>query len=769
MIYRVLLLVLLALSVGHLVRGYRYQGHNSRRVRGSALTATRDVSKGAGARRGSLPRKGTKNAPLLSSEKKKDVEYVSLDALKELWLSKGRPLDQFSESTALLEFIGSQDDDEDEEEFAQFAVGDEKLDMHSEHEVWMATAEVVAEDAPTRIRLKASKSKSKSKPKSKVEEIKPSKDEKLEGRAVGIDLGTTYSSVSVIEGGIPVIIPLDGARIVRSVVGYLPDGKTLVGEQAQRQRVVNPANTYASIKRVIGRTLGQVQSTNDDMAALKVAMDAGAGAGSGGRKRGGPGKDKDRGGSGSNNVALLASPIKGRDLLPEEVSAEVIRALIQAAEAHTREKITRAVITVPAYFMPPQCEATERAGRLAGLEKVKLLREPEAAALAYGLTQERRKIVLVFDLGGGTFDVSVLEVGGGFVEVIATSGDAHLGGDDWDRAIVDHVVQEMATAAGLSATDVKALQADPIAAARLLEAAEQAKIALSGAKETRVQIPLLFRGLSLDVPLSRGRFESLTKGLLARLLLPLREVAIMSGVNLPGESGQLGINEGAFADDEDEDEDDEGEEGAAAPALTPAQLRQTQLKGKAAAKERKKVRGSTARELRRLQKTLGDPSLTIFPGGQLLDDVVLVGGSTRIPAVQRLVRTITGVDPRRTVNPDEAVSLGAAVMAGILDGSVKNMEVVSSFAAAVYRAFYEQQVGGKPGLGGSPSKASRTRDEDEEDDEDEEKEEDEEEEPKPRAKLEAKGKAIDKAKAKVKGSSLLLRGAASRARKSERG
>jgi molecular chaperone DnaK len=309
---------------------------------------------------------------------------------------------------------------------------------------------------------------------------------------------------------------------------------------------------------------------------------------------------------------------------------------------------------------------------LAGLEKVKLLREPEAAALAYGLTQEQRKIVLVFDLGGGTFDVSVLEVGGGFVEVIATSGDAHLGGDDWDRAIVDHVVQEMSVAAGLSATDVKALQADPIVSARLLEAAEQAKIALSAAKETRVQIPLLFRGLSVDVPLSRGRFESLTKSLLARLLLPLREVAIMSGVNLPGESGQLGINEGAFADDEDEDDEDD-ERGAGAPALTPAQLRQTQLKGKAAAKERKKVRGSTARELRRLQKALGDPSLAIFPGGQLLDDVVLVGGSTRIPAVLRLVRTITGVDPRRTVNPDEAVSLGAAVMAGILDGSVKNM------------------------------------------------------------------------------------------------
>lgn len=616
-----------------------------------------------------------------------DVQYIPLEALRDLWAKSGKPLKSFNENEALMEYIAHEDDSDEDDDFSSIMMGTNEKNIPTETEVWLpqitASTPQIKSKSKLPFKLKPSKMNriAPSSMRSRQPDVESALNPGLQGRSIGIDLGTTYSSVSIIEGGNPVIIPLNGARIVRSVVGYLPDGSTLVGEPARRQMAVNPQNTFASIKRVIGRTLKQVKDTNDKLSVLKVDP---------------------RADSPASVLAQIVSPLRGR-IAPEEISAQVLRALLTCAEEYTKEKITRAVITVPAYFLPSQCEATERAGKLAGLDKVRLLREPEAAALAYGLTQEERQIVLVFDLGGGTFDVSVLEVGGGFVEVIATSGDAHLGGDDFDELIVGFMLEELRLSAGLKAEEMRTLQKDSFLISRLYEAAETAKIDLSSAKEAHIDIPLIYKAHSLKATLSRKRFDSMIKPLLTRLLKPLREVAIMSGINLPGESGQLGINEGAFADDDDTE--DVGSD-ISTLNLTSAQLKLSQLKGKAEAKAKKKVKGSTTRELRRLQKDMGDPSLTIFPGGQQVDDVVMVGGSTRIPAVQKLVRVVTGIEPRRSVNPDEAVSLGAALMGGILDGTVTNMNVVSAWQAAMYRVFYEEQQKGGAGLGGGATLAS---------------------------------------------------------------
>ena len=700
-----------------------------------------------------------------------DVEYVTEDTLKSLWAGSGRDAKSFDESAAMMEYIRLQGieedkaDGEDVEDYDEGAVDffsmarDRDPDGASNMEVENALFEDASEKAPTRAKRAKAAPLQQPVPIAVPNDVDGST--KLVGRSVGIDLGTTYSSVSVIEGGIPVIIPMDGARIVRSVVGYLPEGGVLVGDAAKRQTLLNPANTYASIKRIIGRTHKQLKESGDDLDVLKVVR-AGRG-GSGGAAvaaEGSSAKAKAKAkakAAGSENQVEVLSPLLKRNLSPEEISAQVLGALLRTAEGYLGERVTRAVVTVPAYFSPSQCDATERAGRLAGLDKVRLLREPEAAALAYGLTQKQRQIVLVFDLGGGTFDVSVLEVGGGFVEVIATSGDSHLGGDDFDRVIVNWLLDEhVRLGAGLGAEEYRRLQKNQVVMTRLLEAAESAKIALSERDNSQVEIsvPLLFpmgggggggtrlsngEAYSIQTVLTRKRFESLTKPLIARLLKPLREVAIMSGINLPGESGQLGINEGAFAEDDDGDDDADaagegrgrggvgylGEGGDVnGGALSPAQLKLDQLRGKAKAKARKKIKGSTSRELRRLQKELGDPSLTIFPGGQQLDGVVMVGGSTRIPAVQRLVRVITGISPvvggiGGAVNPDEAVSLGAAIMGGILDGTVTNMNVMSAFQSAIYRAFYDAK-----GVKVTPEITN----EDEEGDEDEDEEEEEEEE-----------------------------------------
>ena len=280
-------------------------------------------------------------------------------------------------------------------------------------------------------------------------------------------------------------------------------------------------------------------------------------------------------------------------------------------------------------FSDEQRAATERAGLLAGLSKVKLLKEPEAAALAYGLLQKQQQMVLVFDLGGGTFDVSVLEVGGGFVEVIATSGDGQLGGDDFDNVIIDWMINQFSK---ISCEGSKFIMKDAISLKRLKVEAVKVKLQLSQTSNASVNISNLYNGLGLVDSLSRKQFEQLSRTLFDRLLKPLREVSLMAGINLPGESGQVGT----FQSEIDIIDD-------IVPIDGDASQRNLQIKGRANAKEKNKAKGNSKRELRRLQKEYSDPSLSLFPGGQALDDVVLVGGATRMPAIIRLVKIMTGI------------------------------------------------------------------------------------------------------------------------------
>lgn len=744
------------------------------------------------------------------------VQYIQMKDLEDSWVAAGKSATSFNEKAALMDFIekDENDDDRDFVDFSGAGLPEEGT------EVWIAPSneeESLAgksSDYMNKLSEKIAKAKKK---KASVTDKKAGQRKKkvdkearfdltppleapdmdgllaatrnggrsgstsntdnrrgngassVEGRSVGIDLGTTYSSVAVVEGGIPQIIPAEGLRITPSVVGYMEGDsnqqqRVLVGEKARRQLLVNPRNTFASVKRVIGRTTGEVKKKNsvsmNDHASLKVSNRAA-----------------------HNTTLSMFCPAIQKELLPEEISTQVLRHLLDAAQRHLcgsrvqrsegtlhsegtepavrddADVITKAVITVPAYFLPSQCEATERAGLAAGLTKVKLLREPEAAALAYGLTQEKPQIILVFDLGGGTFDCSVLEVGGGFVEVIATSGDNHLGGDDFDDVIVNYILDQvrvdivngadiyvgnllgkhsktmLAQASGdisvsasrsggtqesgsqdgetqskarrklLANNIVKALRngKDPLIWNRLHDAAVVAKCSLSERQNTTIHLPMLLGPrYNLELNITRKRFEGLSQSLLARILKPLREVAIMSGVNLPGESGKIGIMEAAFAVEEDDDNGDsdsdsfsdhrsQPQSSADSEELSESALKKLQASGRREAREKRKRKGSTTRELRRLQKSLGDPSLASFPGGQQLDGIVMVGGSTRIPAVRTLVKTITGADIRTSnaINPDEAVAMGAAVLAGILDGDIQGMSVMSAWQAEMYRAFGE--------------------------------------------------------------------------------
>lgn len=468
----------------------------------------------------------------------------------------------------------------------------------------------------------------------------------------------------------PIIVPIAGRPVMPSIVTYCEDGSTIVGEAARQQEVCNPRNTFSSVKRIIGKSSKEAKSGRDRCFSSKILpSDA------------------------MNSVSCrLVCPALNSTVTPEEVSSLILKKLIAEASSYMNQRtrqlnstniVSRAVITVPAYFSRFQREATERAGRLAGLQKVRLLREPEAAALAYGLDLSEQQLVLVFDLGGGTLDVSVLDVGNGFVEVIATNGDPHLGGDDFDYVIVDWLVDQFEL---VSKEGARHVRNDVLALARLREIALQAKKQLSVAVDCTIEIPSLYKGVGLpSTKLTRGKFESLSRHLLARILKPLREVAIMAQINLPGESGQLGT---LLQEDSIDDNNDSVVQG---PELTVSELRKLQLSGRREAKDRKKTRGATSKELRRLQRESGDPSLSMFPGGQQLDEVLLVGGATRIPAIRRLVRTITGVEPLRSMNPDEAVCLGAGTLAGVLDGTIPDMQVVSSWQAAILRTIKEEK------------------------------------------------------------------------------
>ena len=382
-------------------------------------------------------------------------------------------------------------------------------------------------------------------------------------KVVGIDLGTTNSCVAVMEGGKPtVIVNAEGQRTTPSVVAYTKNNDKLVGQIAKRQGVMNPENTFYSVKRFIGRKYDEV-STELTEVSYKVTRD------------------------GSGNVKLNC-PASGKQFAPEEVSAEVLRKLADDASKYLGEKVTQAVITVPAYFNDSQRQATKDAGKIAGLEVLRIINEPTAAALAYGLDKKGNETILVFDLGGGTFDVSILEVGEGVCQVKATSGDTHLGGDDFDKKIVDYLADEFKNNEGID------LRKDKQALQRLTEAAEKAKIELSSATQTNINLPFITATQDgpkhLDLTLTRARFEEMCADLLDRCRVPVEQ------------------------------------------ALKDAKLSNSDI-----------------------------------------DEIVLVGGSTRIPAVQDLVKRITGKEPCQGVNPDEVVAVGATIQAGVLAGEVKDV------------------------------------------------------------------------------------------------
>jgi molecular chaperone DnaK len=380
-------------------------------------------------------------------------------------------------------------------------------------------------------------------------------------KVIGIDLGTTNSVVAVLEGGDPkVIANSEGGRTTPSVVAFSKEGERLVGQVAKRQAVTNPENTIFSIKRFMGRKFGEV-SEEQKMVPYKVV-------------------------EASNGDARISA--SGRMYSPPEVSAMVLQKLKQAAEDYLGEKVTKAVITVPAYFNDSQRQATKDAGQVAGLEVLRIVNEPTAAALAYGLDKKKDETIVVYDFGGGTFDISVLEVGEGVVEVKATNGDTHLGGDNLDQRVIDWIVAEFKRDQGID------LSKDKMALQRLKEAAEKAKCELSTTMETEINLPFVTADASgpkhLSLKLTRAKLEQLVSDLLEKTMGPVRQCLKDAG-------------------------------------LQPSQI----------------------------------------------DEVVLVGGSTRIPRVQELVKAYFGKDPHKGVNPDEVVAVGAAIQAGVLSGEVKDL------------------------------------------------------------------------------------------------
>ncbi len=383
-------------------------------------------------------------------------------------------------------------------------------------------------------------------------------------KIVGIDLGTTNSLVAVLEGGEPVVITTaEGGRLLPSIVGFAKNGERLVGQMAKRQAVVNTENTIFSIKRFMGRRFSEVTEERKRVPFQVV-----------------------EGPSGDARVFVAQT---GQNYTPQEISAMILGKLKKDAEAYLGEPVTQAVITVPAYFNDSQRQATKDAGKIAGLEVLRIINEPTASALAYGLDKKKDEIILVFDLGGGTFDVSVLEVGEGVVEVKSTNGDTHLGGDDWDAVLAGYILDEFKKSDGID------LNQDRQALQRLKEAAEKAKIELSTMLETEISLPFITADASgpkhLQMKITRAKLEQLSLQLVQRCRGPF-EAALLDA------------------------------------KLTP----------------------------------------------QDLDELVLVGGATRMPMIQTLVRDLAGgKEPNKSVNPDEVVAVGAAIQAGVLSGELKDV------------------------------------------------------------------------------------------------
>ncbi|MGF1602862.1 MAG: molecular chaperone DnaK [Thermosynechococcaceae cyanobacterium] len=381
-------------------------------------------------------------------------------------------------------------------------------------------------------------------------------------KVVGIDLGTTNSCVAVMEGGKPTVIAnAEGFRTTPSVVAFAKNGDRLVGQIAKRQAVMNPENTFYSVKRFIGRRQDEVSNETTEVPYNVI-------------KEGGSIK--------------LDCPAAGKQFAPEEISANVLRKLVEDASKYLGETVTQAVITVPAYFNDSQRQATKDAGKIAGIEVLRIINEPTAASLAYGLDKKSNETILVFDLGGGTFDVSVLEVGDGVFEVLSTSGDTHLGGDDFDQKIVDFLAGEFQSAEGID------LRKDKQALQRLTEAAEKAKIELSSVTQADINLPFITATQDgpkhLDTTLTRAKFEELCSDLIDRCRIPVEN------------------------------------------AVRDAKIDKSAI-----------------------------------------DEVVMVGGSTRIPAVLGTVKRVLDKEPNQSVNPDEVVAVGAAIQAGVLAGEVKDI------------------------------------------------------------------------------------------------
>jgi molecular chaperone DnaK len=383
----------------------------------------------------------------------------------------------------------------------------------------------------------------------------------MASKIIGIDLGTTNSVVSVMEGGDPVVIPnAEGGRTTPSVVAFTKDGERLVGQVAKRQAVTNPKQTIFSIKRFMGRRTDEVQS-EQKLVPYQIA-------------------------TGSNG--LTAVDIQGKTYTPPEISAMILQKMKQTAEDYLGQTVTKAVITVPAYFNDAQRQATKDAGKIAGLEVMRIINEPTAAALAYGLDKKKDEKIAVFDLGGGTYDISILELAEGVFEVKSTNGDTHLGGDDFDQRVIDWLVAEFKKDQGID------LSKDPMALQRLKEAAEKAKMELSTTQQTDINLPFITADQSgpkhLNYTLTRPKFEQLVDDLVKRTMAPM-------------------------------------------------------------------------------EKALADAGLKASD----IDEVILVGGSTRIPKIQEVVKSFFGKEPNRSVNPDEVVAIGAAIQGGVLGGEVKDV------------------------------------------------------------------------------------------------
>jgi molecular chaperone DnaK len=382
-------------------------------------------------------------------------------------------------------------------------------------------------------------------------------------KVVGIDLGTTNSVVAAIEGGQPTVITnAEGLRTTPSIVAYTKKQELLVGQIAKRQAVINPENTFFSVKRFIGSKESEISPESKQL-PYKVGTD------------------------GNDNIKIKCSSLN-KEFSPEEISAQVLRKLINDATTYLGQEVKQAVITVPAYFNDSQRQATMDAGKIAGIEVLRIINEPTAASLAYGLDKKENQTILVFDLGGGTFDVSILEVGDGIFEVLATAGDTSLGGDDFDKTLVDWLIKDFLEREGIDlAKDIQALQ-------RLTEAAEKAKMELSTVEKTQIQLPFITADKTgpkhIEKDLTRSVFEDLCKNLINRCKIPVEK------------------------------------------ALTDARLDKSEI-----------------------------------------NEVVLVGGSTRIPAIQNLVESLTNKKPNQSVNPDEVVAIGAAIQAGILAGEIKDI------------------------------------------------------------------------------------------------